>query len=56
VINRRLLLAPALPIDNKEKNDDANVKKWLPTLDIGSHINASLQLLPKAGATQERTL
>jgi hypothetical protein len=28
----------------------------LPTLDIGSHINASLQLLPEAGARDERTL
>ena len=39
VINRRVLLAPALPID-KGKNDEADVKKLLPTLDIGSHINA----------------
>jgi hypothetical protein len=29
-------------------------KKLLPTLDIGSHINARLQLLPEAGA--QRTL
>jgi hypothetical protein len=49
VINRRVLLAPALPIDQGEKNE-ADVKKLLPTLDIGSHINASLQLLPEAGA------
>ena len=31
-------------------------KKWLSTLDIGSHINAAAQPLPEAGATQERTL
>src|SRR6266571_3219813 len=41
---------------HKEKNYDADVKKLLPTLDIGSHINAGAQLLPEAGATQERTL
>ena len=29
-------------------------KKLLPTLDIGSHINAGAHLLPKAGA--QRTL
>jgi hypothetical protein len=33
VINRRVFLAPALPIDQR-KNDDADVKKLLPTLDI----------------------
>jgi len=33
-----------------------DLKKLLPTLDIGSHINASLQRLPKAGATKERGL
>jgi hypothetical protein len=49
VINRRVLLAPALPIDQGEKNE-ADVKKLLPTLDIGSHINAAPQPLPKAGA------
>src|SRR5215831_15549365 len=53
VINRRILLAPALPID-KRKNYDADVKKWLPTLDIGSHINAAPQPRLEAGA--ERTL
>jgi hypothetical protein len=42
VINRRVLLAPALPIDQGEKNE-ADVKKLLPTLDIGSHINARVQ-------------
>ena len=53
VINRRVFLAPALPIDKGEKYD-ADVKKLLPTLDIGSHINAGVKLLPEAGA--ERTL
>jgi hypothetical protein len=33
---------------------DADVKKLLPTLDIGSHSNASLQVRLEAGA--ERTL
>jgi len=55
VINRRVLLAPALPID-KRKNYDADVKKLLPTLDIGSHINAAAQARLKAGARHERTL
>jgi hypothetical protein len=55
VINRRVFLAPALPIE-KGKKHDADVKKLLPTLDIGSHINAGRQLLPEAGATEERTL
>ena len=53
MINRRVLLAPALPRD-KRKNDDADVKKLLPTLDIGSHINAAAQPRLKAGA--QRTL
>jgi hypothetical protein len=39
---------------HKEKNDDADVKKLLPTLDIGSHINATLQARREAGV--ERTL
>src|SRR5262245_53559301 len=34
----------------KGKNEDADVQKWLPTLDIGSHINARLHLRPEAGA------
>ena len=55
MINRRVLLAPALPID-KRKNSDADVKKLLPTLDIGSHINATLQAREIAGARYERTL
>ena len=45
----------ALPID-KGKKHDANVKKLLPTLDIGSHINARRQAPPMAAATQERRL
>jgi hypothetical protein len=51
VINRRVLLAPALPID-KRKNDDADVKKLLPTLDIGSHINATRQARLEAEARE----
>jgi hypothetical protein len=38
------------------KKHHENLKKSLATLDIGSHSNASLQLLPEAGATQERTV
>jgi tripartite-type tricarboxylate transporter receptor subunit TctC len=49
VINRRVFLAPALPREQGKKHD-ADVKKLLPTLDIGSHINARLQLLPEAAA------
>jgi hypothetical protein len=37
-----------------QHHDD--LKNLLTTLDIGSHINASLQLLPEADATQEWTL
>ncbi len=55
VINRRVLLAPALPIDQGEKNE-ADVKKLLPTLDIGSHINAMLQAREIAGARDEQRL
>jgi hypothetical protein len=53
VINRRVFLAPALPRD-KRKNSDADVQKWLPTLDIGSHINARFQ--PRLEAEAQRTL
>jgi len=42
--------------ETKGKNEDADVKKLRPTLDIGSHINATLQALPIAEATQERRL
>jgi len=38
----------------KGKKHDEDLKKWLTTLDIGSHINAGPQLLPEAGA--QRTL
>jgi hypothetical protein len=38
------------------QNSRKTSKKLLPTLDIGSHSNASLQLLPEAGATHERML
>ena len=38
--------------ETREKKHEADVKKLLPTLDIGSHINASLQLLPKAPGSQ----
>ncbi len=31
-------------------------EKLLSTLDIGSHINASAELTPKAGARHERAL
>ena len=55
VINRRVLLAPALPIDKRE-NYDADVNKLLPTLDIGSHIIAQTHLRLEAGARNERTL
>jgi hypothetical protein len=40
----------------KGKNAEADVKKLLPTLDIGSHSNAGPQPLPEAGARDERTL
>jgi hypothetical protein len=40
----------------KGKNDAADVTKLLPTLDIGSHINARRELLLEAGARDERTL
>ena len=42
--------------ETKGKNDDADVKKLLPTLDIGSHINAGAQPLEIAGARHERRL
>ena len=54
VINRRLLLAPSLPMDKRHWDEDENVKKLLPTLDIGSHINAGAEPPPTAGA--QRTL
>jgi hypothetical protein len=51
-INRRVLLAPALPID-KGKKHDADVKKLLPTLDIGSHSNAGHQARREAEAKRK---
>jgi hypothetical protein len=55
VINRRVFLAPALPREKevKGKNDAADVKKWLPTLDLGSHINARRQARLKAEAKRK---
>ena len=53
--NRRRVLAPTLPRPRGKKHD-ADVKNLLPTLDIGSHINAAHQVREMAGATQERTL
>jgi hypothetical protein len=50
VINRRVLLAPALPMNKMHGEDNENIKKWLPTLDIGSHINASAQPRLEAAA------
>jgi hypothetical protein len=49
VINRRVFLAPALPKE-KGKKHEADVKKLLPTLDIGSHINAGHEQRPEAAA------
>jgi hypothetical protein len=34
---------------HREKQYDEDLKNLRTTLDIGSHINASLQLLPEAG-------
>src|SRR5262249_438368 len=49
------LRVPTLPMDTwlKEKRRQTS-EKLLPTLDIGSHINAQAHLLPEAGA--QRTL
>jgi hypothetical protein len=38
------------------KQHHKDLKKLLPTLDIGSHINATLQARLEAGARHERTL
>jgi len=35
----------------QSENNTEDLKKLFPTLDIGSHSNASLQLLPEAAAT-----
>jgi hypothetical protein len=42
--------------ETKGKNYAADVKKLLPTLDIGSHINATLQAPPIAEARNEHRL
>ena len=34
--------------ETKEKKHEADVPKWLPTLDIGRHINASGEPPPEA--------
>ena len=55
VLNRRYYWL-RLFRETKGKNEDADVKKWLPTLDIGSHINASFQPRLEAGARHEQRL
>ena len=52
-INRRLFLAPPLCMRTGEHHY-ADLKKLFPTLDIGSHSNATLQARLEAGA--QRTL
>ena len=54
-IKRRLVLAPALAM-HAGQEQQADVKKAAPTLDIGSHINAAAQARRTAGARHERTL
>jgi hypothetical protein len=39
VLNRRVVLAPALPMNKMHGADHEHINTWLPTLDIGSHIN-----------------
>ena len=41
--------------ERERRKYEADVKKLLPTLDIGSHINATRQALPEAGARHERS-
>jgi hypothetical protein len=41
VINRRVFLAPALPMHEGSTNSMKTSKKWLPTLDIGSHSSSA---------------
>jgi hypothetical protein len=53
VINRRVFLAPALPMPRGQTHHD-DLPKVLPTLDIGSHRNARHEPLLEAGA--QRTL
>jgi hypothetical protein len=49
VLNRRFYWL-RLFRETQGKNDDADVKKLLPTLDSGSHINAAAQLRLEAAA------
>ena len=51
-INRRILLAPALAMHEGQKYYE-DVKKSLPTLDLGSHINATLQARLEAEAKRK---
>ena len=55
VINRRHSW-PRLFRETKGKNQDADVKKLLATLDISSHSNARFQARLEAGVRYERTL
>src|SRR3982074_1401933 len=52
VVSAWLRLFSCTQVPTTRKTD----KKLSPTLDIGSHSNASLQLRPEAGARHERTL
>jgi hypothetical protein len=54
-MNRRIFLAPPLPMHRGQKHHD-DLNKLLPTLDMGSHSNAAAQPLPEAAARDERTL
>jgi hypothetical protein len=54
-INRRIYWLRLFPCTT-EKKHHADLKPLCPTLDIGSHINAGPELLPEAGARDERTL
>ena len=49
---RRVFLAPALPREQGKKHD-ADGKKLLPTLDLGSHINATRQARLEAEAKRK---
>jgi hypothetical protein len=52
-INRRLILAPALPLTKGTRRKNME-KHRQATLDLGSHTNAGPEPLPEAGA--ERTV
>jgi hypothetical protein len=62
VANPRISASSTVVITGSTSSDqhgdktDEHLKNLQPALDIGSHINASAQPLPEAGATQERTL